>query len=162
VGYTTLSWVDRVPPDFHDEMAELIAAMSTDAPHGDSDFEPEQWDAERYRAWEDGQLARGRQRLVSVVRHDASGQLAGFTDLGRAATIPDVAFQWATIVRKGHRGHKLGMLLKLANLEQLRREVPTVRHLNTWNAEDNTWMVAVNESVGFTVMEAWTKYELVL
>jgi hypothetical protein len=86
----------------------------------------------------------------------------GFTDLGRASTIPDVAFQWATIVRVAHRGHRLGMLLKLANLDQLRREMPTVRHLNTWNAASNTWMVAVNEAVGFRVMEAWTKYELAL
>lgn len=161
-GYTTHSWIDRVPSQFHADMAELMVAMSTDAPHGDGDFDAEQWDADRYRAWEDGQLARGRQRFVSVVRHDSSGKLAGFTDLGRAKNITDVAFQWSTLVRKEHRGHKLGLLLKLTNLEQLRREVPTVRHLVTWNAEDNTPMIAVNEAVGFTVMEAWTKYELTL
>lgn len=160
MGYTALSWMDRVPPEYHDDMAELMVAMSTDAPQGDVEFEAEQWDAARYRDWEEGQLSRGRQRLVSVVRNDASGRLVGFTDLGRAKVIPDVAFQWSTLVREEHRGHRLGMLLKLANLAQLRREVPTVRHLNTWNAADNTWMIAVNEAVGFTVMEAWTKYEL--
>jgi GNAT superfamily N-acetyltransferase len=159
-GYSLLTWLDRVPREHHDDMADLMERMSTDPPQGDLVLEPERWDAVRYLEWEDDIIARGRRRLISVVRDDASGRLVGYTDIGLAEGIDDVAFQWATIVRGEHRGHRLGLVLKLANLQLLRERMPAVEHLNTWNAEDNTHMIAVNEAIGFRVMEAWTKYEL--
>jgi hypothetical protein len=59
-----------------------------------------------------------------------------------------------------HRGHRLGLLLKVANLDQLRRFLPEVRYLNTWNADVNAHMVAINERLGFRPMEGWSEWQL--
>lgn len=158
--YDVLTWVDRVPDEYAADLAELMVVMSTDAPQGESDLEAEVWTVARYQEWEQDIINRGRRRLIAAVRDTTSGRLVGVTDLGKAEGLEDFAFQWTTIVRAEHRGHRLGMVLKLANLQQLRRELPRVRYLNTWNADTNSYMIAVNEAVGFQVIDAWTRYEL--
>jgi hypothetical protein len=63
-------------------------------------------------------------------------------------------------VLKDHRGHKLGMLLKVANLAHLEREYPGRSSVITWNAEENRFMLDVNEAVGFVPIGhegAWKK-----
>jgi RimJ/RimL family protein N-acetyltransferase len=50
-----------------------------------------------------------------------------------------------------HRGHGLGFAMKLANLFAMLEQHPGVRRINTWNAEDNGPMIAVNEDMGFRV-----------
>jgi GNAT superfamily N-acetyltransferase len=158
-GYTLVTWRNHTPEPALEEMAGLIALMSTDPPLGDLDIEAEIWNAERYEEWETSVRARNRDRLIAAARHDSSGQLVGFTDL----TIPNgrsIGYQWATIVRSDHRGHRLGLALKIANLRYLRAARPDVTILNTWNAVENSHMVAVNEALGFEVMEDWAQYGL--
>ena len=68
--------------------------------------------------------------------------------------------QFATLVLKEHRGHKLGMLLKVANLAHLQREQPGHPSITTFNAEENRFMLDVNEAVGFVPIaaeSAWRK-----
>ena len=50
---------------------------------------------------------------------------------------------------KSHRGHRLGLLLKAANLRQLRDVSPGTVVITTFNAEDNRPMLDVNEALGF-------------
>jgi GNAT superfamily N-acetyltransferase len=57
--------------------------------------------------------------------------------------------QFDTIVLPEHRGHRLGMLVKAANLLQVRRAAPTATSIVTWNAAENRHMLAVNEALGF-------------
>jgi GNAT superfamily N-acetyltransferase len=159
-GYTLVMWGDRTPPEWVEDMAGLLALMSTDPPQGELDMEPEVWDAERYLSREQSVIDRGRQHLVVAARDDRSGRLAGFTDLAAPIGTPEVCYQWSTIVAGEHRGHRLGMLMKVANLRQLRTELPFVRYLNTWNAEENSHMVAINEALGFVPMESWTEWGL--
>jgi GNAT superfamily N-acetyltransferase len=97
---------------------------------------------------------------VVAARHDESGELVGYTSLGVPSGGGTVGYQWDTIVRADHRGHRLGLLVKLAIIEQLRRELPEVRYLNTWNADENAHMVSVNEQLGFQVMEGWSEWQL--
>ena len=54
-----------------------------------------------------------------------------------------------TLVLKEHRGHRLGMLLKVANLEFLQRERPGHPAVTTFNAAENEHMLAVNDALGF-------------
>jgi hypothetical protein len=54
-----------------------------------------------------------------------------------------------TLVLREHRGHRLGMLLKLANLQFLERVHPGHPAIVTFNAEENRPMLSVNEHVGF-------------
>jgi GNAT superfamily N-acetyltransferase len=160
-NYSTVSWRDRTPVELVDEMAALTALMSTDPPQGELDLEAETWDADRYLERERSVIRQGREHLVVAARDDRTGHLAGFTDLA-ASRGAEVGYQWATIVHRDHRGHRLGMLMKALNLQWLLTELPHVRCLNTWNAEENTYMVSVNEALGYRPVEAWREWGLSL
>ena len=59
------------------------------------------------------------------------------------------AMQMGTLVRRDHRGHRLGAAVKVANLEALQRDHPEINEVHTQNAETNAWMVRINERLGF-------------
>jgi hypothetical protein len=50
--------------------------------------------------------------------------------------------------------------MKAANLRQLRERSPDTRYLNTWNADSNTAMVAVNDALGFRAVEIFQEWQL--
>jgi GNAT superfamily N-acetyltransferase len=152
-GYVLVSWVGVTPDDLVDDQAQLMGQMSVDAPMGELDWEPEAWDAARIREQERLFAEQRRTRLVTAVRHVESGRLVAFTDIGVSQLQADPAYQWDTIVLDAHRGRRLGMLAKVANLRQLRREVPEARRVVSWNAESNTHMVAINDALGFRPVE---------
>ena len=54
-------------------------------------------------------------------------------------------------MRREHRGHRLGTLVKVANLERLLDVAPEARRVHTWNADTNTYMVAINELDGLPI-----------
>ena len=64
------------------------------------------------------------------------------------------ASQWGTFVHREHRGHRLGLATKAANLLAVQRAHPAMRRIVTQNAETNQWMIAVNEQMGFEPVEA--------
>jgi hypothetical protein len=74
----------------------------------------------------------------------------------------ELGYQWDTIVSREHRGHRLGLLVKLANLRLLREVSPKTRYLNTWNADDNAPMVAVNDALGYRPVEVTQEWQLEL
>lgn len=160
-GYRLVSWADRAPDPLVDGLAELSRRMSTDAPLEELDWEPEVWDAARYRRTEQAAQVRGRRRLATAVVHEPTGTVAGFTEVGISVRRPEVGYQWATLVLPEHRGHGLGLLLKSHNHRQVVAAMPQTRWLNTWNAaETNPWMVAVNDRLGYRPRECWTAWQL--
>jgi GNAT superfamily N-acetyltransferase len=159
-GYRLVQWIDRVPDEHVDAMAHLMHRMSTDAPLEDMDWEPEHWDAARYREKEEAAMARGRVRVATLAVHEATGTAVGFTDIGVSSFEPETAYQWETIVDPEHRGHGLGFVLKAHNHRRLIETSPGSRWINTWNAESNTHMVGINERLGFRPMEYWTEWQL--
>jgi len=80
---------------------------------------------------------------------DGSGTAVAYTDLVTSVHEPGRAYQWGTLVRSDHRGHRLGVALKVANLRLLQEERRDIRRLTTFNAEVNTHMVGVNDALGF-------------
>lgn len=60
--------------------------------------------------------------------------------------------QWGTIVRGEHRGHRLGLAIKAANLQYLAEVCPGARRIDTINAEVNDAMISVNETLGFRAL----------
>ena len=71
-----------------------------------------------------------------------------------------VGWQGDTLVHGDHRGHRLGMLVKVANLEAMAAERPSTRRVHTWNAGENQWMLAINVALGFRRVAtegAWQK-----
>ena len=57
--------------------------------------------------------------------------------------------QGDTLVVPEHRGRRLGMLVKAANLRRLVDELPETQRVDTWNAEENRWMLGINVALGF-------------
>lgn len=159
-GYRVLQWIDTAPDELVDGLAHLCARMSTDAPQEDMDWEPEVWDAARYREKEAGAQARGRIRYAAAAVHEATGAVVAMTDIGVSRLRPDVAYQWDTIVLHEHRGHGLGLALKARNHDLLVESSPETRWVNTWNAEVNAHMIAINETLGFRPVEYWTEWQL--
>jgi GNAT superfamily N-acetyltransferase len=158
--YEVVQWVGRCPDRWLSDMARMHQRMSTDAPAAAIEFAEEHWDDERMRNLDDMNEAGGRLNLTSAALHIPSQRLVGYTDIalpeheGRPATQED------TLVLKEHRGHRLGMLLKIANLEQLMRVSPATPRITTFNAEENRPMLSVNEAVGFVATgceAAWKK-----
>lgn len=155
-GYRLEQFVDRVAPDLVDGLAMLAGRMSTDPPMGDLEHEPEVWDAKRWLAGERDALDRGRLR-VGTVALSPTGEVVAYTDMGVSRARPAVGDQWDTIVRADHRGHRLGMLVKVTNLRLLQDRSPETRWVNTWNAVSNQHMIAINEVIGWRPVDAWAE-----
>ena len=159
-GCRIAQWADRCPDELASGVAYLSGRMTTDSPMGERDYEPERWDVERYRDKEASAIARGRLRLATAVVHNATGALAGITDIGINRGSPEVAYQGDTIVDPDHRGWGLGLVLKAANHAQLVATMPAARWVNTWNAASNVHMVRVNEALGFQPVDRWLEWQL--
>lgn len=159
-GYVIETAWDTLPEEWLEDRAMLARRMSTDAPMGDIDLDEEVWDGDRVRdQWTRGRAA-GRRALESVARHIGSGRLVAYSDVMVMEGQPDLAIQSDTLVLKEHRGHRLGLAVKLANVRALQDELPAVTTVRTWNAESNTHMLAVNQAMGFFVTgytREWTK-----
>ena len=160
--YSLIQWEGTAPTEFVDDLVVLHSRMTIDAPLEQLDWEPELWTPDRLHERDQRVVASGQVCLSTAARHEPSGQIVALTDIGLASAQPDIAYQWATIVLPTHRGHRLGMLVKLANLEFLRTSRPRVRTLNTWNAAINDHMVAINEAIGFRAVEQWREWQLEL
>lgn len=148
-GYRTVSWQGRTPEEWVDGMAMLHTRMSTDTPNAGIEQTEDVWTADRIRAFDELREDGPHILITSVAVHEASGELAGYTELNVPPEPELPAEQWDTLVIAGHRGHRLGMLLKLTNLRELTRRFPHSGSVETTNAEDNRHMLDVNEAVGF-------------
>jgi len=159
--YKIITWIDKAPEELVGGVARLVGRMSTDTPRGDLTLESEVWDASRWREKEDDALRSGRRRLAAGAVA-ADGDLVAFTDIGVYVQRPSVAEQWNTIVDPDHRGHRLGLGVKVANLRNLLRAVPGALRLETWNAIENSRMIAINELLGYQVVERVDEFQLPL
>lgn len=155
--------VGRIPTAWHPAYAEFQRAMSTDAPLGDLVLEEEEWDAARVAELDARDAAMGRDNVLVVARRvddDSTTGFAGFTQVQWARAMGERAYQQDTLVRRGDRGHGLGLALKAAALDTVRHTWPQVASIRTWNAHDNTYMLAVNHTLGYVatgVMTEWQK-----
>jgi GNAT superfamily N-acetyltransferase len=160
--YRLHHWTDRCP----DEWLEAVAVLENQA---GADVDPSLetpvqqdmvFDGAILREAEEVTIAQGRRTVVTAVEHLASGALVGLTTISVLAHRPDVVFQDDTLVLQGHRGNKLGLLVKLANMERLTEQFPDARVIYTWNAPENRYLLTVNHQLGFTtagVTGIWQK-----
>ena len=117
-----------------------------------SEHEELLWDAARVLATDRRIQLYGVLAYTVVARHDATGELGGLTGSRSASEPPGWGFQALTAVARAHRGHRLGLRLKLAMLELLARQEPQVTHIMTRNAETNAHMIGINEELGYCVV----------
>lgn len=150
-AYELVRLPGRVPEELVDPMVAMTAAIN-DAPTDDLEVEDEVFTAERLRAFETAQLAHNRRLYRLVARDRVSGEIAGHTQVAVEGERPWWGWQFDTTVVREHRGHRLGLLLKIGMLRWLAVDEPQLRTLDTWNAASNSYMVHVNEVLGFRVV----------
>lgn len=148
-GYDLLGWVGPTPEELRADLAEVISHMVTDIPSGEFELEPEDWSAARVADTERVVARMGTTRVTTVARHHASGRLVGYTQIDQPGDKPEASWQEDTLVVREHRGHRLGMLVKVANLRLLAEQLPRVRRIHTWNAGENDHMLSINHALGF-------------
>ena len=146
--YRLTTWHDASPDSLVDDLAELHRQMSTDVPKDEMDWREEVWDAARLRRNEQLTLDMDRSWVGAAAVHVPTGRAVAFTCMGWPRSEPSRAYQWETLVSKPHRGHRLGMLVKLAGLQELAARSPRTRFISTWNAQENAPMIAVNDALG--------------
>jgi GNAT superfamily N-acetyltransferase len=159
LGYRTLAFVSPWPKEYLDDQCALSRRMSTDAPSGDAHHEEETWDAARVEESDRLLAKQGLTKLVAVAQHLESGRLVAFSELVLPQDHPHEAWQWATLVLREHRGHRLGLAVKLANLDLLAATAPEARVVTTGNAQENAPMIAVNDMLGFEVVATGTFWQ---
>ena len=159
-GYRLRSFVGPVPEDIIDAFGDLVGSLVSEAPMGDLDFEPEVFDATRIRADEVVFEASGRTK-VTTVAIAPDGSVVGYSELVVPTYDPEHVYQWGTLVRPEHRGHRLGMATKVHNLRRFQDSGLAVGRARvfTYNAEVNTHMIGVNDAVGFRPVQRLGEFQ---
>lgn len=147
-GYELRSFTGPVPDELAEAWVRLEATLITEAPMGEIERESEAADVDALRAREAMVSAQGRTK-VNTVALAPDGDLVALSDIAVTEHESDRAYQWGTLVRPDHRGHRLGMAVKVANLRQLQQTQPQISTVVTYNADVNAPMVAINDALGF-------------
>lgn len=150
--YQVVTWRDVVPPDLVEGYCRLNEMFVEEAPLGELDIEPERWDASRVAEQTERNRRTGR-RLLAAGALAPDGTLVGLTEVMVNDRAPWRGFQSGTLVDPGHRGHALGLGIKLANQRQVRAVFPDCEVLMTGNAGVNAAMNAVNDALGYQEIE---------
>jgi GNAT superfamily N-acetyltransferase len=162
--YRLHHWTDRCPEEWLEAVAALEYAagevVTDDPAAAPPDGQEMVFDGAILRETEEVAIAQGRRTVVTAVEHIASGRLVGLTTISVLAQRQDVVFQDDTLVLQQHRGNKLGLLIKVANMQRLSEQFPDARVIYTWNAPENRYLLTVNKQLGFTtagVTGIWRK-----
>ncbi|WP_345750513.1 GNAT family N-acetyltransferase [Microbacterium rhizophilus] len=158
--YRTAWWAGPTPPEYADGYAAAIARMYSDPPTGDMASEQAAWDAARVFERDERFAEAGTLIGVTLVIHTPSGRVAAFNELTIGPDRTRPTSQWGTLVMPEHRGHRLGSIVKCVGLKRWHEHVPQSPRVSTFNAEENRYMLDVNEKVGFVPASyagAWEK-----
>ncbi len=146
-AYELRSWRGECPDDLIEGYAHVRRLMVQEAPSGNAHLENEYWDQARVRSEEVKWATSGRIPQVSVAIA-SDGSVVGHTQL----LFPDNSvevYQWDTLVLPSHRGHGLGLALKVHTMHEAADLLEGRRRIHTHNAASNAPMIAVNEAMGF-------------
>lgn len=139
---------DRYVPDF----CALLGQFLGEVPTGELDLGQVAWTEARLREGEERALAVGRVQVIAVaVAPD--GHLCGFSDVRVNRHDPRHASVGGTLVLPERRGHRLGLAMKLATHRRVLDLFPECAYVETGNAGVNAAMNAVNDQLGYRVVE---------
>ena len=157
--------LERLQPPISDEvltaLVEVTAAIN-DAPMGELTYEDEKFDLQRLRDFETAARGRGDRVYRVIARHRDTGEVGGHTVVLTHPLQPELGGQADTAVARHHRGHRLGLLLKIDMMRWLAEAEPQLEIIETWNNVDNTFMINVNEALGYRLSSIFDMHELQL
>jgi GNAT superfamily N-acetyltransferase len=150
-AYDVVRVAGPLSAELREQMLSTVEAIN-DAPLDDLELEDDNFTVDRLRRYDVAQQALRHRlyRVIAFVRE--TGEPAGQTVVAVDGLRPHHGEQHDTTVRREHRGHRLGLRLKLEMLQWLREQEPQLRQVDTWNAESNHHMLAVNDLIGCTVV----------
>lgn len=157
-GYSLLSWEGPAPERYIEQVAALHQA-GEDAPR-DTGHEVQRWDAARVRLSQQHAAGQGLRAYSVAACSGHTGELVALTELWVDPLTPDCGGQGLTVVARAHRGHRLGLLVKVAMLDLLADREPRLERIITGNADSNRHMIAINAELGFQVLDHWRSWEL--
>ncbi|WP_331502071.1 GNAT family N-acetyltransferase [Nocardioides sp.] len=156
-GYQIRSFVGPVPEGLRASYVEIRNLLGIEAPHGDLELEIGRDTVEDLDVLEREGAQAGRTSLTAVALHDTA--VVAYAH----ASVPAAGFhhvdQYGTLVHPDHRGHRLGMAVKCAQLRLLAELFPDRDYIQTSNAEVNAHMVAINVALGFEIHQVWGEFE---
>lgn len=146
--YELAGWSGPCPDRWVHQYAVLVALMGDEAPTGDLEVEAHKVDAQRVRDAE-VELVAQRRLAFTTIALAKDGTVAGHTQIVVPETDTANAYQWDTLVLREHRGHRLGLALKVHNHRAAATALEPRRLMHTWNSLSNDPMVRVNEALGY-------------
>jgi GNAT superfamily N-acetyltransferase len=156
-GYRLVQWQGVCPDELLTPFRQASDALA-DAPLDDIDLGTPPLTDEQVREREAAWARRTWQASTSLVLAPA-GSGAGMSQLFVAPGRPQFGHQGDTGVVAAHRGHALGRWLKAANLAQARAAHPELAVVQTYNAQSNPWMLAINVEMGFRPHRTFATYQ---
>jgi GNAT superfamily N-acetyltransferase len=156
-GYE-LTTFEKVPDDVIESFCALDNLLGLEAPTGEVDFEAGAWTPSDLREQEELQRKADRRPIITVAV-DSDHTVVAFSTISVPLDEPAKADQWGTLVHREHRGHRLGMAVKVRNLRVLQREHPERTVVSTCNAEQNAYMVAINDRLGYKPLELLAAFQ---
>jgi GNAT superfamily N-acetyltransferase len=157
-GYRLVAWEGLVPDDLAESFAASRRAMD-DMPMGETDVEREIWDVDRVRQVTAVVTGRGDRLETMAVLHDASGSIAGFTELVVPGSGNGDGQHYGTGVLPEHRGHGLARWMKAAQIARVRHGHPALAGLLADTADGNGPMRRINESLGYREIHRRALYQ---
>ncbi|AXK44250.1 GNAT family N-acetyltransferase [Brachybacterium saurashtrense] len=150
--YRVALWDGDLPEEHLEAYGRLLTQLEIDEPDEEVEHEPAEYTPARLRGRERRLRESGTARIVAVaVAPDGSfvGNSEVHVHENAASTL---GYQENTLVMPEHRGHRLGLALKVATHAQLRERAPQLRSLVTWNSHVNPWMIGINEKLGYRIV----------
>jgi len=160
-GYQIVSFSDETPEEYVEPLCRLLTDFMNHIPLGDVAMQAGEWTPERLRRNEQRRRELDRQAFVALAIAP-DGTVVGTSDLRLDLPDPAAASIGITMVEPAHRGHGLGLAMKLATHRDLRAAHPGCGQVRTSNADTNAHMIAVNERLGYRPVERLLDLQKVL
>ena len=156
-GYRLVGWIGPCPDEWAEVHAAALAAM-VDAPLDDIDWSPRARTAAQVQDRERAVDGEGFD-VVTTLALASDGTAAGVSQIMASRLRPHVGRQGDTGVVAAHRGHGLGRWLKAENLRRALDHQPGIAVIETYNAESNPHMLAINVEMGFTPHRSFSTWQ---
>jgi GNAT superfamily N-acetyltransferase len=142
---------------------KLIFDFNNDAPRDNSTREDDILNEEEFLKMYQHAKIEKMTYWICIAVDDSNNLPIAMTETRFWADIPEWALVENTGVKREYRGKKLGLTLKTLMLEKLLTDSTSKDVVKTWitgNAQSNTFMIAINDELGYQQSTIQRQYEI--